>query len=105
MVTTRSKTSSVPVHGVSFVVSAVSPLNAPCVFDVVENKEKLAGAVGIEPATLALPVQCLCDSTSRKLVHGSVQTDKDFQKIRQLTRGEKRRLGELGNSRLFQKAN
>jgi len=66
---------------------------------------RLVGAVGIEPATLDLPVQCLCDSTSRKLVHGSVQTDKDFQKIRQLTTGEKRRLGELGNSRPFQKAN
>ena len=66
---------------------------------------RLVGAVGIEPATLALPVQCLCDSTSRKLVHGSVQTDKGFQEIRPLTRGEKRRLGELGNSGPFQKAN
>src|SRR5271165_3147275 len=65
----------------------------------------MVGAVGIEPATLDLPVQCLCDSTSRKLVHGSVKTDKDFQKIRQPTTGEKRRLGELGNSRPFQKAN
>jgi hypothetical protein len=61
--------------------------------------------MGIEPATLALPVQCLRDSTSRKLVRGSVQTNKDFQKIRQPTTGEKTRLGELGNSRPFQKAN
>jgi len=69
------------------------------------QSDRWVGAVGIEPVTLALPVQCLCDSTCRKLVHGSVQTDKDFQKIRQLTTGDKRRLGELGDSRPFQKAN
>jgi hypothetical protein len=37
-------------------------------------------AVGIEPATLSLPVQCLCHSTSRKLVDGLVQTPKTPEK-------------------------
>ena len=69
------------------------------------REQKQLSQGDVEKRTLDLPVQCLFDSTSRKLVHGSVQTDKDFQKIRQLTTGEKRRLGELGNSRPFQKAN
>ena len=33
----------------------------------------LVGAVGIEPATFSQAVQCLCHSTSRKLVDGLVQ--------------------------------
>jgi len=33
----------------------------------------LVGAVGIEPATLSQAVQCLCHSTSRKLVDGLLQ--------------------------------
>jgi hypothetical protein len=37
------------------------------------RKEMLVGAVGIEPATLSQAVQCLCHSTSRKLVDGLLQ--------------------------------
>src|SRR6267378_6676735 len=55
-------------------------LSAPLVplerFAIRLKKRRIANqAIRIEPATLALPVQCLCDSTGRKLVHGSVQTE------------------------------
>ena len=63
----------------------------------------LVGAVGIEPATLAQPVQCLRDSSSRKLVRGSVQTDKDFQKIRQPQRERRRGWASWAIHGLFKK--
>jgi hypothetical protein len=43
----------------------------------------------------------IVDTGKQEPMSLGVGPDKDFQKIRQPTTGEKRRLGDLGNSRPF----